>query len=92
PAAAASGATPAPAADTASGETYTVKSGDNLTTIAKKFGTTPKALRAANGLKTDRIKVGDKLKIPAKATPPPAEPPPVTTPASPLPANPSPGR
>lgn len=102
PAAAASGATPAPAADTASGETYTVKSGDNLTTIAKKFGTTPKALRAANGLKTDRIKVGDKLKIPAKATPPPAEPPPVATPvsstpasplpANPLPANPPPGR
>jgi LysM repeat protein len=57
----------------ASGEqTYTVKSGDNLTKIATQHGISVKALRAANGLKTDSIKVGQKLKIPAKASSAPA--------------------
>ena len=46
---------------------YTVQSGDNLTKIARKYGTTPKALRSANNLRTDRIKVGDRLKIPGNA-------------------------
>ena len=52
-----------------SGETmtYTVKGGDNLTKIAKKHGTTIKAIRAANGLKSNDIKVGQKLKVPVKA-------------------------
>jgi len=49
--------------------TYTVKSGDNLTKIGNRFGTTPKAIKALNNLATDQIKVGDKLKIPAKAAP-----------------------
>ncbi len=48
--------------------TYTVKGGDNLTKIAKRHGTTVKAIRAANGLKSNDIKVGQKLKIPGKAT------------------------
>jgi LysM repeat protein len=48
---------------------YVVKSGDNLIKIAGKYNTTPQALRSLNALKTDRIKVGDKLKLPAKATP-----------------------
>ena len=55
-------------------QTYTVKSGDNLTKIAGQFGTSIKALRAANSLKTDSIKVGQKLKIPAKAPAPVAVP------------------
>jgi LysM repeat protein len=73
--------------------TYTVKSGDNLTKIAAKLGTTLKALRAANSLKTDSIKVGQKLKVPAKASAPVAVPtapvetapvaPPVSTPVTP---------
>jgi len=47
---------------------YTVKSGDTLSKIATDHGTTLKALRAANPtLTTDKIKVGQKLKIPAKA-------------------------
>jgi LysM repeat protein len=60
--------------------TYTVKSGDNLSSIAKAKGTTVKALRAANNLKTDRITVGQTLRIPVKASAPatggaaPAEP------------------
>jgi LysM repeat protein len=74
------------------GETYTVKSGDSLTKIAKAHGTTVKAIKAENNLNTDHIKVGQKLKIPAKAEaaapvapapmPPPATPPaPAGTPA-----------
>lgn len=61
-------ATPSVAAggDTA-GATYTVKSGDTLTKIAKKNGTTAKAIQAANGLTTTKIKVGQKLKLPVKA-------------------------
>ena len=45
---------------------YTVKGGDTLSKIAKKHGTTPKAIRAANGLSSDKINVGQKLKIPGK--------------------------
>ena len=82
--------TPAEPAGAGGEQTYTVKSGDNLTKIATAHGVTVKALRAANGLKTDSIKVGQKLKIPAKASAPvaapvvPTEPAPTsTTPAAP---------
>jgi LysM repeat protein len=43
---------------------YTVKAGDTLTRIAKHHGTTPKVLRAINNLKTDRLVVNQKLKLP----------------------------
>jgi LysM repeat protein len=74
----------APALD--SGEhLYEVKSGDSLTKIAKDHGTTVNALRKANKLTTDKIKVGDKLKIPVSVAPVPAPAPttavPVTAPA-----------
>ena len=60
----------ATAAPTAGGDSvYVVKSGDNLTRIAKAHGTTPKQLRAANSLKTDQIRVGQKLKLPQKTAP-----------------------
>ncbi len=72
---------PAAVPDAMSTQTYTVKSGDNLTKIATKFGVTLKALRSANNLKTDRIKVGDKLKIPVKAGAPVPEPVPAPAPA-----------
>ncbi len=49
------------------GEVYVVKSGDTLTKIAKQFGTTYKAIESENNLSTTKIKVGQKLKIPAKA-------------------------
>jgi LysM repeat protein len=52
--------------------TYTVKPGDNLTKVAKAHGTTLKAIREANALKTDRILVGQKLKVPQGSTPPTA--------------------
>ena len=51
----------------AAGEVYVVKSGDTLTRIAQMHGTTVKAVMAENNLTTTRIKVGQKLKIPAKA-------------------------
>ena len=60
----ANGFAPAPVEGTT--KTYAVKSGDNLSKIAKNHGVTPKAIRMANKLKTDRITVGQKLKIPAK--------------------------
>jgi LysM repeat protein len=58
----------APASETATSEhVYNVKSGDTLIKIAGEHHTSVKAIRAANSLKTDRITVGQKLKIPAKA-------------------------
>jgi len=80
PAAAGSGSTapvetkPAPlgsestkAAPSKGGEAYTVKGGDNLGRLAKKFGVSVKAIRDANGLQGSDIRVGQKLKIPSKA-------------------------
>lgn len=44
--------------------TYTVKRGDTLSAIAKKYGTTVKAIAAENGIKNKNlIYVGQKLKI-----------------------------
>ena len=42
---------------------YVVKSGDTLSRIAKAHGTTVKALKTANHLSSDRIFVGEKLKL-----------------------------
>jgi len=60
-------------ADTGGAITYKVKSGDNLTTIARKYhGVTVKAIQQANNLTTTSIKVGQILKIPGTAAPAPA--------------------
>jgi LysM repeat protein len=73
-------------------ETYTVKSGDTLSKIAKHYGVTYKAIQSENNLTTTAIKVGQKLKIPAKteAAPAPAAPEPASvapvTPPSTAPA------
>ncbi len=45
---------------------YKVQSGDTLIKIASNHHTNVKAIRAANNLKSDRIVVGQKLKIPVK--------------------------
>lgn len=47
---------------------YTVKAGDTLTKIARAHKTTVKALRSYNSLRTDRIVVNQKLKIPPATT------------------------
>src|SRR5262249_31478559 len=49
-------------------QTYTVKSGDSLTKIATQFATSVKAIRSLNNLKTDKIVVGQKLRIPPKSS------------------------
>ena len=54
--------------NTPGAQTYVVKSGDSLSKIAGEFGITVKALRSANNLATDKIVVGQKLRVPVKAT------------------------
>jgi len=86
-----SGSTTAPA-PTGSEASYVVQSGDSLTKIAKKHGVSVPALRKANHLTTDRIKVNQKLVIPAKPpgaapveTAPVPAPAPMTAPAGGVP-------
>ncbi|HKS35980.1 MAG TPA: LysM peptidoglycan-binding domain-containing protein [Verrucomicrobiae bacterium] len=63
-------------------DVYVVKSGDTLSKIAQANKTTVNEIKALNGLKTDRINIGDKLKLPAarpasaagSTVPPPANP------------------
>lgn len=45
---------------------YVVRSGDTLSLIAQAFGTTVGKIKQMNGLKTDNIRVGQKLFVPAK--------------------------
>ncbi len=59
-------AAPVAATGTESYTIYTVKSGDVLERIARNNNTTVSAIKAANGMKLDRINVGQKLKIPKK--------------------------
>lgn len=47
----------------ASPSTHTVKSGENLSGIAEKYGVSVADLRSWNDLKNDNIRVGDKLKL-----------------------------
>lgn len=50
---------------TPSGKTYTVRSGDTLSAIAKRFGTTVQAIAQLNGIKdVNKIYVGQVLRIP----------------------------
>jgi LysM repeat protein len=56
------------AAPSGDATTYTVKSGDTLSKIAKQNHTTFKKIMALNDLKTTSIKVGQKLKLPAPKT------------------------
>ena len=78
-----------PAADT--NTVYTVRSGDNLWTIASNFNTTVEQLMSLNNLSSDRLNVGDRLYVkavprPAATTPTPSRavyPKPVTPPPAP---------
>lgn len=60
-----SSSTSSTAAKTAADGTYTVVAGDTLNQIAVKFGTTVAAIKQANNLTSNNIKVGQKLAIPA---------------------------
>ena len=56
-------------AQLAAPKSHIVKSGDNLSNIAKKYGTTVAALKKANGItgSGDALQPGDKLKLPGKS-------------------------
>jgi LysM repeat protein len=69
PVAPATSAAPAAVSNAAGEMVYSVKSGDTLTKIATAHHTTVKAIRSANNLTTDKIVVGQKLKIPAVSAP-----------------------
>jgi len=58
---------PAPAASVAADGKYIVKAGDSLWKIAKNNGITVAALKQANSLTKDTLRVGQKLVIPSKA-------------------------
>ena len=47
--------------------TYTVKAGDNLYSIAKKFNTSVSNLITLNGLKNNSLSIGQQLKVPASS-------------------------
>lgn len=55
-----------PKADKPKTKSYTVRKGDSLGKIASRHGLTVQQLKKANGLKNDRINVGQKLTIPVK--------------------------
>ncbi len=93
-------ATPGASATDAGGDVYVVKSGDTLGKIAKAHGTTVKELESLNNLSTTKIKVGEKLKLPAKTEAAAPTPTPTTdtstvpsapTPSTPAPVTPAPG-
>jgi membrane-bound lytic murein transglycosylase D len=46
--------------------TYTVKSGDTLSTIASRFGTSSAKIKKDNNLKSSSLRIGQKLKISGK--------------------------
>jgi len=81
---------PAPAAAAPAFEeiTYVVKRGDNLSEIAKKHETTVDEIKKLSNLSSNRLSVGQKLKIkvPVKTPPPKKEPPATVTPSTPPPA------
>jgi len=49
---------------TSANNTYIVKSGDSLYTIARSFNTTIEAIKAINGLSSDALSIGQILRIP----------------------------
>lgn len=58
----------APKAAATAGALYTVVAGDTLNGVARRHGTTPAALAAANGLTpTAGLRIGQKLRLPGKA-------------------------
>lgn len=57
-------AVPVPAASAPAAGEYIVKKGDVLGRIAKRHHTTVAALKRANGLSSDNIRIGQKLRIP----------------------------
>lgn len=55
---------PAPVPSSNSSSNYTVKRGDSLWAISRKFGTSVGAIQSANGLSGSEIRIGQVLSIP----------------------------
>lgn len=55
---------PAPPAPTSSGYNHIVEAGQTLSEIARGYGVTVNAIKQANGLKSDNLRIGQKLFIP----------------------------
>src|SRR5207237_8346574 len=59
-----------PQPDSTAAREYVVVRGDNFTTLGRKFGVTAPAIARANpGVNSTQLKVGQKLVIPAPASP-----------------------
>ena len=54
--------------ETETGITYTVKSGDSLYSIARKYNTTVDAIKSLNNLSSNLLSIGQALKIPTGAS------------------------
>ena len=52
-----------PSSETNSSNIYTVKSGDSLWNIAQRYNTTVNALKSLNGLTSNNLSIGQKLRI-----------------------------
>jgi N-acetylmuramoyl-L-alanine amidase len=52
--------------ESASGAQYVVQRGDSLSEIANRYKVTLNNIRDANGLRGDRIKVGQVIQIPSR--------------------------
>jgi membrane-bound lytic murein transglycosylase D len=55
---------PSPSSGSGGSQTYRVRSGDTLYSIARQFDTSVDVLKRLNRLASDRIKIGDRLTIP----------------------------
>jgi len=67
---------PAPAPSAPSGQTYVVRRGDTLATIARRYGVSMWSLAQANGIRNPSfIYVGQVLRIPSGRSPAPSAPP-----------------
>jgi membrane-bound lytic murein transglycosylase D len=70
----------APVASTVPAPMHTVRKGDMLGTIARKYGVSVAELKRWNGLRSDRLDVGDRLQV---GPPRPQAPKPAAAPSSP---------